>query len=81
MPRTIRSQLAHYLRLEYGEDHKDKSSIKAKDLSFDGEFVIDGVPTQFWRYPSSDPQGYNWATVERFEDNCVLGFADEPPPK
>lgn len=76
LPKNIRSEIAAYLRLEFGESARDKASVKAKDLVFDSEFVIDGVPTQFWRYPSSTP---SWATVERFADHYSLGMGESHP--
>ena len=76
LPKNIRSEIAVYLRLEFGESARDKASVKAKDLVFEGEFLIDGVPTQFWRYPSSTP---SWATVERFADHYSLGMGESHP--
>lgn len=81
LPANIKSEIARYLRLEYGESARDKDSVKARDLKFDGEFVIDGVPTQFWRYPSSNPKKPQWATVERLEQMYCLGMTGDPPPK
>ena len=76
LPKNIRTEIAAYLRREYGESARDKTSVKAKDLVFEGEFVIDAVPTQFWRYPSSTP---SWATVERFADHYGLGMGESHP--
>ena len=81
LPANIKTEIARYLRLEYGESARDKSSLKARDLTFEGEFVIDGVPTQFWHYPSSNPKKTNWATVERFDDSYCLGMTDKLPVK
>lgn len=78
VPWNIRWQLAAYLRLEYGESFWSRRGLKPWQLRFDGEHVIDGVPTQFWRYPSSE--GHSWASVERLDDTICLGFADGPPP-
>lgn len=78
LPRNIASEIARYLRLEYGESYWQKDSVKARDLKFEGEFVVNGVPTQYWRYQtSSSPQ---WATVERFKDTYCIGMTVEPPP-
>jgi len=79
VPRRIASNIANYLRLEYGESRWSRSSLKTADLAFEGEFVIDGVPTQYWSYPTS--KGKAWATVERFDDNYCLGMTDKGPPK
>lgn len=81
LPGNIKSEIARYLRLEYGESARDKGSVKARDLAFEGEFVIDGVPTQFWRYPTSNPKKPSWATVERFDDSYCLGMTGDRPPK
>jgi hypothetical protein len=78
LPKTIRAQIAAYLRREFGESAKDKGSLKARDLQFNGEYDIDGVPTQFWRYPNSKP---SWASVERFDDHYELGIAMTAPPQ
>jgi hypothetical protein len=80
LPWNIRGRIASYLRLEFGESRWAKGSLKAADLTLVGEWVVDGVPTQFWRYPSSAPRGHDWAIVERFDDHFSLGFADGPPP-
>jgi hypothetical protein len=80
LPRNITSEIARYLRLEYGEIYGEKGSIKARDLKFEGEFVIDGVPTQYWSYPTSTKSGVAWATVERFDDTYCLGMTETPPP-
>jgi hypothetical protein len=78
LPRNIATEIAAYLRLEYGETRGRKGSLKASELKFDGEHVVDGVPTQFWRYPSSGRQPA-WATVERFDDHYALGMTDKKP--
>jgi hypothetical protein len=80
LPLNIASEIANYLRLEYGETARGKNSVKARNLRFEGEFVVDGVPTQFWRYPTSDSSKRRWATVERFDDSYHLGTTSEPPP-
>lgn len=78
LPENIATEIASYLRLEYGERSQDKASLKEHDLVYEGDFVLDGVPTQFWRYPTWD--GFAWATVERFENSYCLGMTDVPPP-
>jgi hypothetical protein len=78
LPAGIAGEVARYLRLEYGERWWQPGSLRARDLVFAGEFVIDGVSTQFWRYPGSD--GPRWATVERFEHHYAIGMRDEGPP-
>ncbi|MEW5837312.1 MAG: hypothetical protein AB1717_00555 [Pseudomonadota bacterium] len=78
LPENIATEIASYLRLEYGERSQDKASLKEHDLLYEGEFVLDGVPTRFWRYPTRD--GFAWATVERYESSYCLGMTDTPPP-
>ena len=80
LPANIKSEIARYLRLEYGESARAKDSLKARNLEFAGEFVIDGVPTQFWSYPSSNPKKPMWATVERLDGSYCLGMTDKRPP-
>jgi hypothetical protein len=77
LPRGIASEIAGYLRREYGESWWQRGAIRARNLTFVGEYVIDGVPTQYWAYPSSEPM---WATVERFDDSYCLGMTDDAPP-
>lgn len=79
LPGNIKTEIARYLRLEYGESAHDKNSVKARDLKFVGEFIIDGVPTQFWEYPTSNPKKPNFATVERFDGSYCLGMSCNLP--
>ncbi len=78
LPRRIASEIAEYLRLEFGESAR--TGVKAGQLKFEGEYLIDGVPTQYWRYPTSNPTKPGWATVERFDGTYSLGMTTIPPP-
>ncbi len=79
LPGGIAKEIAEYLRLEYGERWWQKGAIRASNLKFVGEYVIDGVTTQYWSYPTST--GVEWATVERFDDGYCLGMTSDPPPE
>jgi hypothetical protein len=79
LPRTIKSEIARYLRLEYGEGARDEKRVKATDLQFEGEIIVDGVPTQFWLFPTSRTGEKRWATVERFKDSYTIGMTAVKP--
>lgn len=79
LPSDLASEIAKYLRLEFGEDGRRKGSVKVADLVFDGEHVVDGVPTQFWRYPARVGEP-GWVTAERFEDHYCISVASAGPP-
>ena len=51
-----------YLHLEYGEKAGDENALKASDLVYVGEYVIDGIPCQYWSYPTSDEP--MWVIIE-----------------
>ena len=71
--------LADYLRLEYGEDKNDPKSIKSSDLKYIGEFIINGVITEYWSYPTSgEPM---WATIEIIDDKDYASMTSVPPPR
>lgn len=71
--------LADYLRLEYGEDINDAESIKASDLIYVGHFVIDGVATDYWSYPTSGEP--SWAIIEKIDDRDCASMTSNPPPR
>jgi hypothetical protein len=77
VPKGVAGELAAYLRLEFGESWYPRS-VKAYHLKFVGEYMIDGVTTQYWSFPTSaEPM---WATVERFDNSYSLGMTSDPPP-
>lgn len=78
MEDTYEEWLARYLRLEYGEDENDPQSLKASDLSYVGEFVIDGVPTKFWSYPTSG--GPMWGIIEEHGEQKLACLTSTGPP-
>lgn len=75
---TYKDWLADYLRLEYGENENDPDAIKASDLKYIGEYIVNGVLTKYWSYPTS--VGSMWVTVECLENGECAGMTDEPPP-
>jgi hypothetical protein len=79
VPPWIAWSVARYLRLEYGESFLSADGLKPWQLKRLGEYVVDGVPTIYWQYPTSDKVP-RYATVERFNDHYALGMTDEPPP-
>jgi len=74
---TCEERLAAYLRLEYGEAVADPASLKASDLKYLGRFNVDGWPTDYWEYPTSDKPAY--ATITINEDGEMLSMTDDPP--
>lgn len=79
LPADIRSEVVAYLNLEFGESSDGLGVLTDKDLTWEGEFLLDGVPTQYWRFPTSVPAGAAWATVGRYSDHYVLGMTTTPP--
>ena len=79
MSNTDEEWLADYLRLEYGEKETDPDSLKSSDLTFVGEFVVNGVTTRYWSYPTcGDPM---WAIIEEYEEGRCAGITDKAPPE
>ena len=58
----IEKDILEYLHLEYGESPEDADALKLSDLKYEGKFLLDGVPTHYWSYPTSSPC---WAIVQR----------------
>jgi len=75
---TPEEWVAHYLRLEYGEDVSDPDSLKASDLTYLGRFNVNGQPTDYWQYPTSDNTPA-YATMTHDERGTALSMTDEPP--
>ena len=76
---TDEEWMAEYLRLEYGEEKDDPNSLKSSDLVFVGTFVVDGIPTKYWSYPTSgEPM---WGTIAEDGDNAYASMTSTPPPK
>ena len=67
-----------YLHLEYGEKAGAENALKASDLVYVGEYVIDGIPCQYWSYPTSgEPM---WAIIENNAGLRCMGMTATPPP-
>ena len=77
--------LLEYLHLEYGEEAGEEDALKASDLVYVGEYVIDGIPCKYWSYPTTgEPM---WATIEDYSGlesysglRCI-GMTATPPPQ
>ena len=71
--------LLEYMHLEYGEEAGEEDALKASDLVYVGEYVIDGIPCQYWSYPTSgEPM---WATIEDHSGLRCIGMTGTPPPQ
>lgn len=75
---TPEERVAHYLRLEYGEDAADPDSLQASDLTYLGQFEVNGYPTDYWRYPTSD-NSPAYATMTLRDGTTELSMTDDPP--
>lgn len=75
--KTPEEWVVEYLRLEYGEDAEDPDSLQASDLTYLGRFNVDGYPTEYWQYPTSDLPAY--ATMTMRDGTTALSITDEPP--
>ncbi|NIB41475.1 hypothetical protein HBA55_17870 [Pseudomaricurvus alkylphenolicus] len=79
MEETDEEWVADYLRLEYGEDIQDPDSVKASDIKHIGEFVINGVVTDYFSYPHSGEP--SWAIIETIDDKDCVSITSNPPPE
>lgn len=79
MEETDEEWIADYLRLEYGEDESDPDALKAKDIQHLGNFIINGVPTDYFAFPQSE-EPYMWAIIERIDGRDCAGMTSAPPP-
>lgn len=70
-------QVAAYLRLEYGEVAEAPDSLQVGDLTYMGRFNVDGYPTDYWQYPTSDQPAY--ATMTMRDGTTAISMTDEPP--
>ena len=75
--KTPEEWVAEYLRLEYGEDAEDPDSLQASDLTYLGRFNVDGYPTDYWQYQTSDQPAY--ATMTMRDGTATLSMTDDPP--
>lgn len=77
LPRGIKSEVLQYLHLEYGESPRDPDALELSDLSYEGEYQHEGVPTHFWSYPTSS--GKSYATVVLSGKSYAIGMTDRRP--
>ena len=71
--------VADYLRLEFGEDPADPLSVKASDIVHLGEFLIEGVVTDYFMFPhDGEPL---WVTIETIDGRDCAGTTTRPPPE
>lgn len=76
IPEGIKKEIVSYVRLEFGEDSSDPDALQESDLKYEGEFIINGVPTHYWRCGDTSR---TWATVEPFGDSYCLGMTSSSP--
>jgi hypothetical protein len=76
LPQGIETELLEYLHLEFGETAGSKGALKPEDLAYEGEAVVDGVPTHYWRVGRRKKL---WATVAPVDDSYCLSTTTVPP--
>ena len=79
MEETSQEWIADYLRLEFGEDKSNSESVKAEDIKHLGNFIINGISTDYFTYPQSG-EAYMWATIETLDGRDCAGMTSAPPP-
>jgi hypothetical protein len=78
-PRSLKGQVLQYLHLEFGESPRDPDALKLSDLSYEGEYVVEGVRKRFWSFPGA--RGRRYATVAFRGKGYSIGATNEVPPK
>lgn len=73
---NIEQSILEYLHLEYGETPDDSDALKITDIKYEGLFILDGVETHYWSYPTSSPC---WAIVQPFQDSYCFSMSTTPP--
>jgi hypothetical protein len=77
LPSDIETQIISYLSLEYGS-YEGASKLEADDLTYEGEFLIDGKQVKYWRFPCSTRSGC-WAKVESYESSYLISMTTDIP--
>ena len=77
LPSDIETQIIDYLNQEYGA-YEEQEMLRETDLTYVGEYVVDGRSTRFWSFPCSTEPGC-WATVEEYESSYLISVTTEPP--
>ena len=72
----IEKGVLEYLHLEYGESPEDEDSLKLSDLKYEGEYILEGIPTYFWSYPTNSPC---WAIVKPYDDAYCFDMTTTSP--
>lgn len=77
LPDGIEQEILKYLHLEYGEDPNDPSSLKLGDISYDGEYEIDGIKMHYFTYPLHD--GRSWVSIEPYGGSYLISMTTNAP--
>ena len=67
--------LLEYLQLKLGEPAQ---AFTAKDLAYVREYVLGGVPHQYWSYPNQGAPC--WVTIKTHAGMQSIGLTDLAPP-
>lgn len=76
IPEGIEKDIVSYIRMECGEDPSDPRTLKESDLTYEGEFEIQGVPTHYWRCGKDSRL---WATIEPYGDSYCMSMTSSSP--
>jgi len=79
MYETDEEWIANFIRVEYGQDIKTATSVKASDIKLLGEFIINDVVTDYFSYPHTGEP--SWIIIEVIDDkeDCI-SITNTPPP-
>lgn len=78
LPTDIESEIASSLNLEFGAP-RFSEPLEPSDLSYIGEFVVNGIPTKYWSFPCSSEPGC-WAYASPWDDSYTLDWGGGTPP-
>ncbi len=73
---NIEQETLEYLHLEYGESPEDEEALKISELKYEDEYILDGLPTHYWSYPTKESC---WAIATPFCDTFALGMTGTSP--
>lgn len=79
LPANIDAEIIEYLNLEYAS-YQSAEKLSTSDLSYEGEYEIDGKKVKYWKYPCSEKNGC-WATVEPYDDGYMISMTTSLPKK
>ena len=63
---TFAKKVLDYVRLEFGEDSGDPTSLSLDNLIYEGERIIDDREVHCWSFPTTKPE--MWATAVIYEN-------------